>query len=123
MAIDVTRGATASATQYPILELNKAKSLVPITKSAAFNLELTGGDYKTLIMMNNVGSSTVSVTFKVGNGIQGVGSDLTVSVPSNTAIAIVLDSGYFKNVSGNAKDCVTITPSGSIVFSFVELPQ
>ena len=120
MAIDVTRGATAGAAQYPILELNKAKDVITITKAAAFNLELSGGDYKTLIYMS--GTSTKTVTFAIGNGIQGAGDDLVVTLGSNP-MAIVLDSGYFKNVSGTAKDCVTITPQASTDFVIVELPQ
>lgn len=123
MAIDVTRGATAGAAQYPILELNKAKDVIAISKSAAFNLELTGGDYKTLIIMS--GTSTKTVTFAIGNGIQGAGDDLVVTLGSNP-MAIVLDSGYFKNVLGDSsheKDCVKITPEASTSFTIVELPQ
>lgn len=120
MAIDVTRGATAGAAQYPILELNKAKDVIAISKSAAFNLELTGGDYKTVIIMT--GTSGKTVTFKMGNGIQGVGDDLVVTLGSNP-MAICLDSGYFKSVSGAAKDCVTITPNAATSFTIVELPQ
>ena len=71
MAIDVTRGATAGAAQYPILKLNEAKDVIAISKSAAFTLELTGGDYKTVIIMS--GTATKTVTFSKGNGIQGAG--------------------------------------------------
>ena len=120
MAADVTRGATAGAAQYPILKLNEAKDVIAITKSAAFTLELTGGDYKTVIIMS--GTSTKTVTFSKGNGIQGTGADLVVTLGSNP-MAIVLDSGYFKNVSGTDKDFVTITPNYSTDFTIVELPQ
>ena len=123
MAIDVTRGATASSTQYPILKLNEAKEVVPISKSAAFTLELTGGDYKTAILMANAGESSATVAFAIGNGIQGAGANLSVTVGAGDTMAIVLDSGYFKNVSGTAKDAVTITPSAAISFTVVELPQ
>lgn len=123
MAIDVTRGATAGAAQYPILELNKAKDVIAISKSDAFNLELTGGDYKTVIIMS--GTSGKTVTFSIGNGIQGAGDDLVVTLGSNP-MAICLDSGYFKNVLGDSaheKDCVKITPNASTSFTIVELPQ
>ena len=125
MAIDVTRGATAGAAQYPILELNKAKDVIAISKNAAFTLELTGGDYKTVIIMS--GTATKTVTFSVGNGIQGVGDDLVVTLGSNP-MAICLDSGYFKAVKSDAtagleKDCVTITPNAATSFTIVELPQ
>ena len=125
MAIDVTRGATAGAAQYPILKLNEAKDVIAISKSAAFTLELSGGDYKTLILMS--GTATKTVTFSKGNGIQGTGDDLVVTLGSNP-MAIVLDSGFFKAVKSDAtagleKDAVTITPNASTSFTIVELPQ
>ena len=125
MAIDVTRGATAGAAQYPILKLNEAKDVIAISKSAAFTLELSGGDYKTLIHMT--GTSGKTVTFSKGNGIQGTGDDLVVTLGSNP-MAIVLDSGFFKAVKSDAtagleKDAVTITPNASTSFTIVELPQ
>lgn len=125
MAIDVTRGATAGAAQYPILELNKAKDVIAISKSAAFTLELSGGDYKTVIIMS--GTATKTVTFSIGNGIQGAGDDLVVTLGSNP-MAICLDSGYFKAVKSDAaegleKGCVTITPNAATSFTIVELPQ
>lgn len=123
MAIDITRAASASASAYPILKLNEAKEVIPITKSSAFTLELTGGDYKTVILMNNASTASVNVVFGVGNGIQGVGASMTVAIGSSTTKAIVLDAGYFKNVSGSDKNAVNIIPSGSVAFSVVELPQ
>lgn len=123
MAIDVTRGATAGAAQYPILKLNEGKEVTAISKSAAFTLELTGGDYKTAIFMTNAGSASATVTFAKGNGIQGVGSNLVVTIAAGKTFAICLDSGYFKNVSGAAKDAVTVTPSAAISFLIAELPQ
>lgn len=127
MAIDIVRGATASASPatYPILELNKAKDYVTFSKSAAFTVELGGGDYKTVILMS--GTATKTVTFTVGNGIQGVGSDLVVTLGSNP-MAICLDSGYFKAVKTDAsagleKNAVTITPNAATTFTIIELPQ
>lgn len=126
MAIDIVRGATANASspsRYPILKLNEAKDVIAFSKSAAFTLELTGGDYKTLILMS--GTSTKTVTFAKGNGIQGTGDDLVVTLGSNP-MAIVLDSGFFKNVKGDStheKDAVKITPEASTSFTIVELPQ
>ena len=124
MAIDVTRGAVAGAAKYPILKLNEAKEVIAISKSAAFTLELTGGDYKTVIIMT--GTSGKKVTFAVGNGIQGAGDDLEVTLSSANPHAIVLDSGYFKNVASDAsheKNAVKITPEASTSFTIVELPQ
>lgn len=113
---DIVRG-----TDYPVLKLNEASELTAATKDAAFTCELTGGDYKTVFIMTASADGTVD--FSIGNGIQGAGEDLSVEVTSGTPCAIVLDSGYFKNVSGDNKDCVTITPSASTDFLIVELPQ
>ena len=115
---DIIRGG---AEGYPILSLNEASTVTAETKSAAFTVELTGGDYKTAFVMTPAANGTV--TFAVGNGIQGAGADLEVTVKKDEASAIVLDSGYFKNVSGDDKDCVTITPSGATDFLIFELPQ
>ena len=123
MAIDVTRAANAAAAKYPILKLNQGKEVIAISKSAAFTLELTGGDYKTVIFMTNSSGGSATVTFAKGNGIQGVGSDLVVTIANSKTFAIVLDSGYFKNVSGTDKDAVKITPSAAISFLIAELPQ
>jgi len=123
MSADISRGTTASSSVYPILKLNEGKTVVPISKSAAFTLELTGGDYKTVIIMANASGGSATVTFAKGNGIQGAGSNVVVTIANGASAAIVLDSGYFKNVSGDAKDCVTITPSAAISFTVVELPQ
>lgn len=116
MAADIVRG-----TDYPVLKLNEASELTAASKSAAFTVELTGGDYKTVFVMTAGAAGTVK--FAVGNGIQGAGDDLTINVKKDTPCAVVLDSGYFKNVTGDDKDCVTVTPSGATDFLIVELPQ
>ena len=113
---DIIRGG---AEGYPIMTLNNASELTAFTEEAEFTVELTGGDYKTAFVMTGEGT----VTFGIGNGIQGVGDDLEVELTADTPTAIVLDSGYFKNVSGDNKDCVVITPSASTDFLIFELPQ
>ena len=123
----VSRKATASSTSgaeaYPILKLNEAKKVIALSKSAAFTVELTGGDYKTLFLMANAGSASATATFAIGNGIQGVGANYVATIPAGETHALVIDSGYFKNVSGTDKDAVRITPSAAISFTIVELPQ
>ncbi len=107
---------------YPILDLNKAEDLgAGTSQSAKFGIELTGGDYKTAIIFS--GTSGKKVTFEIGNGIQGVGADFEVTLGSAYEHIIVLDSGYFKKVSGTDKNMVVITPEAATVFKVVELPQ
>lgn len=118
----VSRKATASSTSgseaYPILKLNQAKKVIALSKSAAFTVELTGGDYKTVFVIANAGNASATATFA------GIGCpNLVVTVPAGETHAIVLDSRYFKAVSGTDKDCVKITPSAALSFTIVELPQ
>ena len=123
---DITRwNGTAG---YPILKLNEAATVTASSQSTtAFNIELTGGDYKTVIMMK-AGANAANVDFNVGNGIQGAGSKLTVAVGANATKVIVLDSGYFKNVkddssAGIVKGSVNVKCSAACDFTVFELPQ
>jgi len=52
-------------------------------------------DTKIVILIENGGSSAGDVTFKAGNGIQGV-ADLVVNVANGKTKAVVLESGAFK---------------------------
>ena len=106
-----------------ILELNKAAEVAGTSRSAAFGADAAGGDYKTLLLFSNAGNASATATIAVGNGIQGAGSDLVVTVPASKTYGIVVDSGYFKNVSGEYKDYIKITPSAALTVTVVELPQ
>lgn len=107
-----------------LMSLNEGLELTAgESQSAKFNIEATGGDYKTLILITNAGATKATATFSVGNGIQGAGEDLVVDVKGNKTVALTLDSGYFKNVSGENKGCITCTPSATLTFQCIELPQ
>ena len=73
-------------------------------------IDYSGRDDKMLIMLMNTTDSTVTVTVKAGNGIQGV-CDLTVEVAGMTTLA--LESGRFKNVSGPDKGKVILAASAA----------
>ena len=57
-----------------------------------------------MILIENGGSSAGDVTFKAGNGIQGV-ADLVVNVANGKTKAVVLESGAFKKAGkvGNGR--------------------
>lgn len=105
------------------LKLNEGKVIDATSRSAVFGAEATGGDYKTLFVFNNAGNASATATIAVGNGIQGAGSNLVVTVASGKTAYLVVDSGYFKNVSGEYKDYIKVTPSASLSVTIVELPQ
>ncbi len=70
------------------------------TAIALTKIPLNGGvelpaTAKIVILIENGGSSAGDVTFKAGNGIQGV-ADLVVNVANGKTKAVVLESGAFK---------------------------
>ena len=79
-------------------------------------------DFKTLILIKG-GAANGTVTFKKGNGIQGV-KDLVVDIPQTEIFAITLDSGFFKQVSGSeAKGSVlALASANDIKVATVFLP-
>lgn len=68
-------------------------------------------DEKMVLVINNTASSAVSLTVKAGNGIQGV-VDLVVSVPKGISL-LKLESGRFKNVSGENKGKIVVVSDGT----------
>ena len=83
---------------------------------------MSGRDDKTLVLVQNSASSEGTVTVKAGNGIQGV-NDLTVTVPASSTTALVLDSGRYKNVSGNDRGKVVVLGSAATIkLAVIELP-
>lgn len=106
-----------------VMKLNEATELKSTARSAVFGADATGGDYKTLFIFTNSGNASATATLAVGNGIQGAGDDLEITVGAGKTMGIVVDSGYFKNVSGEYKDYIKVTPSASLDVTIVELPQ
>lgn len=81
-----------------------------------------GRDDKTLLLVQNSATSEGTVTVKAGNGIQGV-NDLSIAVPASSTTALVLDSGRYKNVSGNDRGKVVVLGSAATIkLAVIELP-
>lgn len=79
---------------------------------SGMDLKFSGKDNRILITV-----TVAAATITSGNGIQGGGPSITVQAGQS----IVLESGFFKHVSGEHKGCVYITGSTAKV-SAVELP-
>ena len=106
-----------------VLKLNVAGEIKSTSKSSVFGADAGGGDYKCLFLFNNAGNASANVTIAVGDGPVGAGEDLTFAVAAGKTMGIVVDSGYFKNYSGDYKNCYKITPSAAVSVSIIELPQ
>lgn len=117
--------ATAKITQTK-LNLNEFGKLdfTPCTATDGFEIDFDCKDFMTLLIFKNKGSGAKSVTIKAGNGIQGVVDLESHSIPANEIHAIRIDSGHFKNVTGelNGKVIVTTTATTEIECCEVVLP-
>lgn len=65
-------------------------------------------DTKIVVLVKNAHASAAkTVTFAMGNGIQGV-TDLTASIAAGATHAFVIESGKYKFVSGDKKGKVQV---------------
>ncbi len=80
-------------------------------------LDYTGRDDKTVVIFNNTGSAKGTAVITKGTGIQGV-TDITVDVPVGFS-ACALNSGSFKQLSGENKGDIVIKPSATTISAAV----
>lgn len=78
--------------------------LEALRASADKAIEWKEGDDKMILVI--VATEESNVTIKAGNGIQGV-ADMVLTVPVGTSL-VKLESGRFKNVSGENKGKIVI---------------
>lgn len=113
MAFDITRVRIAEASLPTAFTFAAGKT-------AGNVIDFQGEDEKTVILFNNTGSSKATAVVTAGTGIQGV-ADMTVDVPVGFS-AMVLESGFHKQTTGDNKGGVVIKPSAtSVTVAVVEL--
>lgn len=109
------------------MTLNTAYTLpTPVALTSATDgavVPFNDTDTKILVMVKNAHASAAkTVTFKKGDGIQGV-ADFTDSIGFGATKMFTLESGAFKNVSGTNKGKVWLVgESTDIQVSAVILP-
>jgi len=91
-------------------EIVKAE-LSALTANTAKAIEWKENDNKMILVVQNSGSAATTLTVKAGNGIQGV-ADLTLTVPVGVNL-VKLESGRFKNVSGENKGKIVVVSPGT----------
>ena len=84
-------------------------TLTKLTASAETPIEFNERDDKMVLVIN--ASAVTTLTVKAGNHIQGV-ADMTVEVPVGVSL-MKLDSGRFKQVSGEHKDKIIVVSAGT----------
>ena len=109
--------ATKNVTKT-VLDLNEPKEIVytSATSSDTITLDYDGaGDEKLVAIFQ--GSATIK--YKKGNAIQGV---VDVEKAITTAGAVRIDSGLFKQVSGDNKGKVEVTATSGVSVALIQLP-
>lgn len=83
--------------------------LVALVASTDTAIEHNDRDDKTILVIN--ASAACKLTVKAGNHIQGV-ADMTLDVPKGVSL-LKLDSGRFRNVSGENKGKIVLNSTGT----------
>lgn len=89
-----------------------AVELTALTANTGKAVSWEEGDEKLVLVVQNAGSSSTTLTIKAGNGIQGV-ADKIVAVPVGINL-LKLESGRFKNVSGDNKGKIVVVSPGTV---------
>lgn len=78
-----------------------------------FTVDYGAQDGKILLVFYNSNASTTarSATVKAGNGIQGVADLASGDIAAGKYACVVVESGWFKNVSGDNKGKVIVISS------------
>jgi len=75
-----------------------------------FEIPFDYKDHRAVLMITSTEDSAAkTLTIKAGNGFQA-GNDLVVSCAAAATMAVPLDSGRFKNVSGTYKGSIIAIP-------------
>lgn len=118
MAIKKCELQKVNLNEGKIVDLQAASSA-----SDGFAMSFAAQDERTVFLFYNGGSSPATIKVQKGDGIQGV-TDLDAFSVTNGALAVYrLDSGAFKNVSGDNKGYAVFIPSSTdIKAGVIQLP-
>lgn len=102
---------TIAVTTSAELKLNAAVDMADFVSPAANEgvyVNAENGDHNLRIHIKNLDATTTQAAIiKKGNGLQGV-ADLEISLAPSAEKVLVVESGRFKNVSGDHKGKILI---------------
>lgn len=108
------------------VNLNEGKVVTFEAATAAadgYAVDFSAQDERTVFLFQNGGTAEATVKVKAGNGIQGVTDLDTLSIAAGGVAAFRLDSGAFKQVTGDNKGKAVFIPSATTVkAAVIELP-
>lgn len=122
---DAAQITASKPAQYNGWEANTISGALPGTLPTGYTSTVgTGGatipadfkDHKTVFVINNAGSSAVTVTFSKGDSYQGV-KDLVVSVPAGVNLIWLESAPFVDQKTGK----ITVTASANVTMYGYEM--
>lgn len=111
----------ATKVEKAIAAINDATKVTFKSVSGDFALDLKGKDFKTVILFRAT-AGTPTVTIPVGGALGGVGTGISFAMTTGEIRTLVVDSSYFKTVSGENKGYLVGKSSAAVDVAVIHLP-
>lgn len=108
---------------YMDKETKLTTSLESISASSTVGIPMPSEDYETFLMLQGNGTNSSTITIYTGNGIQGTGDNLSITLGKDDLDIIHLESGHFKFVSGEYKGCIKLAATTACTAMLYVLPS
>ena len=111
----------ATKVEKAITAINDATKVIFKSVSGDFALDLKGKDFKTVILFRAT-AGTPTVTIPVGDALGGVGTGISFAMTTGEIRTLVVDSSYFKTVSGENKGYLVGKSNAAVDVAVIHLP-
>lgn len=111
----------ATKVEKAIAAINDATKVTFKSVSGDFALDLKGKDFKTVILFRAT-AGTPTVTIPVGDALGGVGTGISFAMTTGEIRTLVVDSSYFKTVSGENKGYLVGKSNAAVDVAVIHLP-
>lgn len=111
----------ATKVEKAIAAINDATKVTFKSVSGDFALDLKGKDFKTVILFRAT-AGTPTVTIPVGDALGGVGTGISFAMTTGEIRTLVVDSSYFKTVSGENKGYLVGRSNAAVDVAVIHLP-
>ena len=111
----------ATKVEKAIAAINDATKVTFKSVSGDFALDLKGKDFKTVILFRAT-AGTPTVTIPVGDALGGGGTGISFAMTTGEIRTLVVDSSYFKTVSGENKGYLVGKSNAAVDVAVIHLP-
>ena len=111
----------ATKVEKAVTSINDAAKVTFKSVSGDFALDLKGKDFKTVILFKAT-AGTPRITIPTGNALGGVGTGLDFTMATGEVRTLVVDSSYYKTVSGDNKGYLVGRAAAAVDVAVIHLP-